>query len=155
MSPERAIRTPRKFYKTNLEMDSAQSADAEVVKQLQELGFAHEACVQAATRSGNDLHTAAALLADRREGSGNAEGAGQHPAAERREESERRSQLPEAAEGSRTEGHAVVITGGQDEPWSLVGGVPESPLNVLSGVDHFNIHDTVRASRGCALVARR
>jgi hypothetical protein len=30
----------------------------------------------------------------------------------------------------------------EGESWELVGGHPESPLNVIAGVDHLNIHDT-------------
>ena len=121
-----------------------QRADPEVVYQLLQMGFTREACVRAAVSSNNDLQRAAALLADRREGR---EGSEDEDAARRRSALESERVQPETTEGAGISGNAMVVTGSGDGPWSLVGGLPDSPLSVLSGVDHFNIHDTVRSFR--------
>ena len=48
-----------------------------------------------------------------------------------------------AEEGSERETEEAILAGTMGASWQLVGGTPESPLSVLSGVDQFNIHDTV------------
>jgi hypothetical protein len=101
-----------------------------------QMGFERAACVRAAVATNNDAESAAAwLLASTAEAEAEAEVVGLDAG----DASSSRRPLHSGAGGS---GVAVVLTGG-GEAWDLVGGSPESPLSVLSGVDHFNIHDTV------------
>lgn len=48
----------------------------------------------------------------------------------------------EAEPSVGAEQSGTMVEGMEGESWTLVGGHPESPLNVIAGVDHLNIHDT-------------